>query len=144
MRTCLETSAILALALLIAACAGPTFAPDVAPEFLVIRDYTPLYRYGPQQGGPPEERLRKDDRVRVLRHEFGFSLVQIGDGQTGYVANEDLAPAPPSIAPPPAPLPADEKFEPLPPVEEPPLPKPDLDVTPTDAPPVAPPAPAAR
>jgi hypothetical protein len=133
LRTRIEPSALLAAMLLLAGCAGPTLAPDVAPEYLVIRDRTPLYHYGPQQGGAPEEQLRKDDRIRMLRHEFGYSFVQISDGQTGYVANEDLAPAPP-LPTPPAVAAVEEKFAPLPPMEEPPLPKPDMDVAPTDAP----------
>ncbi len=118
-----------------AGCAGSTFAPDAAPEYLVVRDKTPLYRYGPQQGGAPENWLRKDERVRMLRHEFGFSFVQSGDTQTGYVANEDLAIAPPL----PRPVAVESSIEhgpvmPFPVVEDPPLPRPDLDQAPADAP----------
>jgi hypothetical protein len=141
LRTCVEFLALAALAL--AGCAGPTFAPDVAPEYVAIRDRTPLYRYGPQQGGAPEAQVAKDDRVRMLRHELGYSLVQIPDGMTGYVANEDLAPAPPLPTPPAVPISTPEEGEalsPLPPVE-PPLPRPDMDVTPVDAPPRASPTP---
>jgi hypothetical protein len=135
LRTRFEFLALLLL--LFSGCAGPTFAPEEAPEFVVIRDYTPLYRYGPQQGGAPEAQVPKDDRVRMLRRELGFSLVQMTDGMTGYVANEDLAPAPPLPTPPAVHLPLVEESAPVlsvPPVEAP-LPKPDLDVAPADAPP---------
>lgn len=141
MRTRLELLVIGLLTL--AGCAGPTFAPDTAPEYVSIRDHTPLYRYGPQQGGAPEAQVPKGGRVRMLRREFGYSLVQMPDGMTGYVANEDLAPAPP-LPEPPA-VPAENASEPaapppLPPVEQP-LPKPDLAVPPADAPAEATPSP---
>lgn len=114
-------------------CAGPAFAPDAAPEYLVIRE-TPLYRYGPQQGGAPDAWLRKDDRIRMLRREFGYSFVQSGDAQTGYVSNEDLAPAPPVSRPLIESSGERETHAPLPAAEEPPLPKPDLEAPPADAP----------
>jgi hypothetical protein len=131
----LELPALL-LALTLAACAGPTFTPDQAPAFVVRRQDAPFYRYGPQQAQPPEARLDKGERVLRLRAELGFSLVQLQSGPTGYVANEDLAPAPPLPAPTPV---AAEKFSPEPeaisaPPVEPQLPKPDLAATPSDAP----------
>ncbi|MGH8046364.1 MAG: hypothetical protein ACREKL_03890 [Chthoniobacterales bacterium] len=132
MRT--RTELFLLAAFLLAGCAGPTFAPDLAPEYVAVRG-TPLYRDGPQQGGAPEAQIPKDDRVRMLRHEFGYSFVQMSDGMTGYVANMDLAPAPP--LPEPVPAPPEETsrdFAPMPPLAEPPLPKPDMDLPPADAP----------
>lgn len=127
---------LLLAALTLAACAGPTFTPDLAPAFVVSRQGAPFYRYGPQQSEPPEARLDKGERVLRLRAELGFSLVQLASGPAGYVANEDLAPAPPLPAPPAVPI---EKFSPEPvtmsaPPVEPSLPKPDLDATPADAP----------
>lgn len=110
-------------AALLAGCASETFAPDAAPEFVVIHNQTPFYHLGPQQTGPPDARLAKDDRLRMLRSEFGYSLMLLPDGRTGYVANEDLDSAPP--------LPI-EKRGGL--ADEAPLPKPDLAATPADAP----------
>jgi hypothetical protein len=131
----LELPCLLAV-LMLAACAGPTFTPDQAPAFIVQRQGAPFYRYGPQQAEPPEARLDKGERVLRLRAELGFSLVQLASGPAGYVANEDLAPAPPLPAPPAVPA---EKFSPEPeavsaPPVEPTLPKPDLAATPADAP----------
>ncbi len=83
---------------LLAGCATETFTAETAPEYMVVRDRAPFYRYGPAQPGPPDARLDLDNRVRLLRREFGFSLVQIGTLQTGYVANEMIAPAPPRRA----------------------------------------------
>lgn len=120
-----------------AGCASETFAPDAAPEFRVVHDRAPVYRLGPQQAAPPEERLARHDRIRLLRREFGYSFALLADGQTGYIANEDIEPAPSEPAPP--------RIEPeFPsasraaavdrPSVEPPLPKPDLDAPPADAP----------
>jgi hypothetical protein len=132
----LEFPSLLAALALLAACAGPTFTPEQAPEFVVLRQNAPFYRYGPQQAEPPEARLDKGERVKRLRAELGYSLVSLSSGPAGYVANEDLAPAPPLPAPAAVPV---EKISPepeavsAPPVEAP-LPKPDLESTPADAP----------
>ncbi len=79
----------------LAGCAMESFAPDAAPEYVVIRDYTAFYRLGPQQGRGPDATLRTGDRVKLLRREMGYSLVQIEDLRTGYVANENMTVAPP-------------------------------------------------
>jgi len=76
-------------------CATQTFAPEVAPEYVVVRDFTPFYRLGPQQSRGPDTSLRAGDRVKLLRREMGFSLVQLEDLRTGYAANENMAVAPP-------------------------------------------------
>jgi hypothetical protein len=86
---------LLAAAVLFSGCASETFAPEAAPEFVVIRDRVAFYRFGPAQAGRPEAELSRSQRVRVLRKEFGYSLVQLEDERVGYVANEDIAPAPP-------------------------------------------------
>jgi len=76
-------------------CAMETFAPETAPEYVAIRDFTPLYRFGPQQPGGPDVALKSGARVKLLRREMGYSFVQIEDKRTGYVANENIAVAPP-------------------------------------------------
>ncbi len=119
--------------MLLIGCAGPTFSPDMAPEFIVIRE-TPLYRAGPQQFGPPDASLHEGERVLLLRHEFGFSYVKADESQTGYVANESLKPAPPSVVRATAPPPARPAAAPAIETEDAPLPKPDLEAAPADAP----------
>jgi len=85
----------VALAFLcLAGCAEETYPPDIAPEYVAIHGGTAFYKLGPLQTAPPDERLDADERVRMLRREMGYSLVLLPNGQTGYVANEDLAPAP--------------------------------------------------
>ena len=51
----------------------------------VVQDGVPCYRH---------ILLRKGEVVTVLRKEFAYSLVRLPDGQAGYVANDDLVPAP--------------------------------------------------
>ena len=96
----LKSAAVIAIffltgAFFLGGCASQSFAPDVAPEYVVIRDFTPFYRLGPQQGRGPDTTLRAGTRVKLLRQELGFSLVQIEDSRTGYVANENMTVAPP-------------------------------------------------
>ncbi len=85
----------LSAACLFGGCATQTFAPEVAPEYVVIRDFTPFYRLGPQQVRGADSSLRVGNRVKLLRKEMGFSLVQLEDTRTGYVANENMTVAPP-------------------------------------------------
>jgi hypothetical protein len=82
--------------LCLAGCAEETYPPDIAPEYVATHGGAAFYKLGPLQTAPPDERLDADERVRMLRREMGYSLVLLPDGQTGYVANEDLAPAPPA------------------------------------------------
>lgn len=84
-----------ALCLLLSSCATESFAPETAPEYVIIRDFSPYYRLGPQQGRGPDQSLPAGTRIKLLRREMGFSLVQLEDSRTGYVANENMAVAPP-------------------------------------------------
>jgi len=84
------------LSLLAAGCqslpleASPSFSGDM----VVVTDYAPFYRLGPQQAGGADRSLRTGERVMLQRKEFGYSRVQLEDDQLGYMANEDLQPAP--------------------------------------------------
>jgi uncharacterized protein YgiM (DUF1202 family) len=51
----------------------------------VAQDGVPCYRH---------VLLQKGDVVTVQRKEFAYTLVQLRDGQEGYVANDDLVPSP--------------------------------------------------
>jgi len=70
---------------------------------LVIRDFAAFYRLGPMQARGPDATLRSGERLKLTRKEVGYSFVLLEDGRTGYVANEDLAPAPPRPKPTPEP-----------------------------------------
>jgi hypothetical protein len=135
---------------LVAGCATvQTYNPDEAPEMIVTVDTAPFYSRGPQQLGGPDTLIRRDDTLRLLRREFGFSYVQLEDGRMGFVPNGTFVPFAPRATDPrqPAPTtpprqtstPTSPEPEPLPDRE--PLPLfddiilPDLQLTPQDIPP---------
>jgi hypothetical protein len=67
---------------------------------ITVRDNVPLYGTGPQQFTMPDASLPKGTLVRVVRKQFGFSLVETADGsQIGWVANDDLSVASPEVTP---------------------------------------------
>jgi hypothetical protein len=61
---------------------------------VVNTDYAQFFRLGPQQAGGADLSLRTNEQVMLLRKEFGYSRVQLEDNQVGYIANEDIQPAP--------------------------------------------------
>ncbi len=67
--------------------------------FSVTADKTSFFRYGPQQGNGPDESLPKDTLMTLIRPSFGYCKVQLmaPSTQTGYVASEDIRPAPPTL-----------------------------------------------
>ncbi len=75
----------------------------VDPSSLVghyeIRTDTPMFRYGPAQSFGPDFTLKQGTHVVMMRRDFGYSRVMTDEGQTGYVATEDLIPmAAPKLA----------------------------------------------
>ena len=62
--------------------------------YAVTADHTPFYKYGPQQGSGPDQQLAKDSIMKVIRPSFGYVKVKLQDGEDGYVASEDIRPAP--------------------------------------------------
>ncbi|MEY4299972.1 MAG: hypothetical protein RIR25_1208 [Verrucomicrobiota bacterium] len=69
-------------------------SPDFVPDMVVNTDYAQFFRLGPQQAGGADLSLRTNEQVMLLRKEFGYSRVQLEDNQVGYIANEDIQPAP--------------------------------------------------
>ncbi len=95
---CLLPSFGLVSALFLAGCAGSkelTIPEDFRGDMVVVTEYSPFYRLGPQQAGGPDLSLRVGERVMLLRKEFGYSRVKLDDKRVGYMANEDIQPAPP-------------------------------------------------
>ena len=97
----LKASRLLACALICLAAAGcetmqpPTPSPNFVDDTVIVTDFAQFFRLGPQQAGGADLSLRTGERVMLQRKEFGYSRVQLEDGQVGYMANEDLQPAPP-------------------------------------------------
>jgi len=101
---------LAAIPLLIAGCASSITQGTVGNWYAVVTPQTAFYRYGPQQGTGPDSQLEKDSIMKVIRPSFGYVKVKLQDGESGYVANEDIRPAPASLvkeklAPSPTPAP---------------------------------------
>ena len=91
----------LFLVLLLGGCSSSGSGTTPVGHYLVRVPKTPMYRYGPAQSFGPDFSLAQGQHVIMLSREFGYSRVMTDDGQSGYVATEDLAVAPPPPAPPP-------------------------------------------
>jgi hypothetical protein len=80
---------------LIAACANPTtsLAVNSGKYYAVSAARAAFYRYGPQQGNGPDQKLPHDTLVTLIQPTFGYCKVQLMSGEQGYVASEDIHPA---------------------------------------------------
>ncbi len=93
----MQSAGCVAAAMLLASCQTTPLTPaaEFVGDMVVSTDYAQFFRLGPQQAGGADRSLRTNDRVMLLRKEFGYSRVQLEDNQVGYMANEDIRPAPP-------------------------------------------------
>lgn len=86
--------ATLVATTLIAGCStGGSSSGSTAADsrlFAVAVDSTAFFRYGPQQGKGPDTMLPRDTIVTILRPAFGYSKVELKDGQVGFVATMDI------------------------------------------------------
>ena len=105
-------NASIAAAVVLAGCAesnpNQATAANGGRFYAVITDSAPFYRYGPQQGNGPDMKLQKDRLMTLIRPSFGYCKVKLATGEQGYVASDDIGPAPPALvaaatAPPPHP-----------------------------------------
>jgi hypothetical protein len=83
----------VALCLWLAGCSS-----EMAPagsSFVVSTQRAQFYKYGPAQSFGADFVLPKGQRVIMLQRSFGFSKVMTEDGTSGWIASEELAPAPP-------------------------------------------------
>ncbi len=55
-----------------------------------VRVDTPMYRYGPAQTFGPDFTLKQGQHIVLMRREYGYSRVMTDEGQSGYVATEDI------------------------------------------------------
>lgn len=56
-----------------------------------------FYLYGPQQGNGPDRKLPQNTLMMLIRPSFGYSKVQLMNGQQGYVASQDIRAASPQL-----------------------------------------------
>jgi uncharacterized protein YgiM (DUF1202 family) len=91
----LAGAAVVAVSVLIfAGCetSGGRAAAPKSGSYLVSAQRTLFYRYGPAQASGPDQVLAKGQKLTVVKREFGYSRVQLDDGQPGYISTEDLTP----------------------------------------------------
>ena len=81
------------LVVLLAGCSHELAPPG--SRFLVSAHSAQFYKYGPAQSFGADFVLPKGQRLIMLDRSFGFSRVMTDDGITGWVASEELSPAPP-------------------------------------------------
>jgi len=70
------------------------YTPENSPEYMTIKK-TPFFRYGPKQPGEPDV-LQAQTFVKLQRKEYGYSVIQLADGRSGYIATDDIRRAPPA------------------------------------------------
>ena len=111
-KTFLLLSTSIATTVVLAGCAesnpNQATAASGGRFYAVTTDSAPFYRYGPQQGNGPDMKLQKDRLMTLIRPSFGYCKVKLTTGEEGYVASDDIRPAPPALvatatAPPPHP-----------------------------------------
>ena len=76
---------------------SPVAKANSGKMFAVTAEKTSFYRYGPQQGNGPDQSLPKDTLMTLIRPSFGYCKVQLLAGGEGFVASEDIKPAPPTL-----------------------------------------------
>jgi hypothetical protein len=75
---------------------------------------TNFFKYGPQQGNGADKELPHDTLMTLIRPSFGYCKVHLTEsGEEGYVASDDIRPAPPELVatvmgPPPSASPGSE------------------------------------
>lgn len=79
----------LLLVSLLPACSSIEYPSDQSPRMQTIGE-TPFYLHGPAQASGADRNLPAGYALNVLRKDFGYSLVELADGQKGYVANDFL------------------------------------------------------
>lgn len=87
------------LLLFLGGCASPGPQPPTN-QFLVSVPKAQFYKYGPAQAFGADFNLEQGQRITMVKREFGYSRIQLADGQTGYVSTDELEPAPPEPPPP--------------------------------------------
>jgi hypothetical protein len=92
----------LVLALL-GGCKTSEVAVPAGSRYVVSSDNAQFYKYGPAQSFGPDFVVPKGQRLTMLQRSFGYSRVTTDAGVTGYIASDDIAPAPPEPAAPPQP-----------------------------------------
>jgi hypothetical protein len=93
-----------ALLCLLTGCATSNEPMPPSNKYMVSVKSAQFYKSGPAQAFGADMTLTQGQKVTMVNREFGYSKVVLEDGTSGYMATEELKPAPPE-PPPPKPLP---------------------------------------
>ena len=67
---------------------------------MVTAPRSQFYKYGPAQAFGADMVLPHGQKVTMLETSFGYSKVMTAEGISGYVASDEIEPAPPEPPPP--------------------------------------------
>lgn len=82
-------------------CLGCQQAAPKTDHYVVKSAKSEFYKYGPAQANGADMSIDRGTAVTMVRRDFGFSQIRLADGTIGYVATDDLKPAPPPPSTPP-------------------------------------------
>jgi hypothetical protein len=71
--------------------ATPATVPPTAAgpdQFVITKDESPFYSFGPNQATPPDEYLRTGTLVTLVNKTWGWALVKLDDGRVGTIARD--------------------------------------------------------
>ncbi len=91
-RSFFTLACVLSAALAILA--GCTTGGGAPGRYVVTAAKSPFYKYGPAQTFGPDFALDRGQKVTVVESSLGFAKVTTDDGTSGYMATDDLSPAP--------------------------------------------------
>ena len=98
---CFFRGTLVLLVLSGTSCSSPDSARPTASNagkyYSVAVTRAEFYHYGPQQANGPDQKLPQDTLVRLIRPSFGYSKVQLMNGEQGYVASQDIHTASPDM-----------------------------------------------
>ncbi len=88
----------------------PSAAASTTDYYAVKSSAAPFFQYGPLQANGPNRSLSRDTLLTISKKSFGYARVRLTSGEEGYVAMDDIHPAPASLVaktiPTPTPTPA--------------------------------------
>jgi hypothetical protein len=85
-------------------------AASTTDYYAVKSSAAAFFHYGPLQANGPNRTLSRDTLLTISKKSFGYARVRLTSGEEGYVAMDDIRPAPASLVaktiPTPTPTPA--------------------------------------
>ena len=114
-KSAIQVITLASTAMMVACETPPKGGVPTTDHYRVTAYRTPFFLYGPAQATGADFVLMKDQNVTLIKRSYGYSQIMTADGQSGYVATDDIGPAPaPTPTPKPKKIPVYENYPPLP------------------------------